>query len=53
MARLTPKDAAGLMDAYRKVHTPPPTPEEPKTDDPRPTEGDGGDVGEPAKPSES
>ena len=24
MPRLTPKDAAGLMDAYRKVHTPPP-----------------------------
>lgn len=49
MARLTPKDAAGLMDAYRKVHTPPPTKEEPKTDDPHPTGGDGG---EPTKPSE-
>lgn len=29
MARLTPKDAAGLMDAYRKVHTPPPEVEPP------------------------
>jgi len=29
MARLTPKDAAGLMDAYRKVHTPPPEGEPP------------------------
>ena len=51
MARLTPKDAAGLMDAYRKVHTPPPTPEEQKTDNP--PSGDGQEGGGTDKPSES
>jgi len=51
MARLTPKDAAGLMDAYRKVHTPPPTPEEPKTDNLPAEGGEGG--GGTDKPSES